>query len=223
MFGTLKYHRMIIFMNLFEIAESLWNVPKFSQILNWWRHSALGIHFQTMAPIFLTYLPFLLKNASIDLLDIKSHKNCLASPRWCFKENYHWFWLTLCDPMTSYTAGKFQFVFERAEKWWTSHNFVKTYYFLMRFFVRSDSWRRFCFANWKKGKFCWLSSFKKGVDAELDQPIARARQNFQKAITFDPDIYPDRTRFGEVADILGKVNTSRIATPPSNSSKLLTF
>ena len=29
MFGTLKYHRMIIFMNLFEIAESLRNVPKY--------------------------------------------------------------------------------------------------------------------------------------------------------------------------------------------------
>ena len=33
MFGTLKYHRMKIFMNLFEIAESLRNVPKFAKIL----------------------------------------------------------------------------------------------------------------------------------------------------------------------------------------------
>ena len=48
----------------------------------------------------------------IDLLDIKSPKNCLALPRWCFEENDHWFWP--CAPMTSYTAGKFQFVFERA-------------------------------------------------------------------------------------------------------------
>ena len=30
------------------------------------------------------------------------------------------------------------------------------------------------------------------VDAELDQPIARARLNFQKVIHFDPDIHPDR-------------------------------
>ena len=33
-----------------------------------------GAHF------FLTRLSFLLKNAEIDLLDIKSHKNCLVLP-----------------------------------------------------------------------------------------------------------------------------------------------
>ena len=38
---------------------------------------------------------------------------------------------------------------------------------------------------------------KTGVDAELDQPIARARLNSQKAIPFDPVIHPDRIRFGE--------------------------
>ena len=38
------------------------------------------------------------------------------------------------------------------------------------------------------------------VDAELDQPIARARLNFQKVIPFDPDIHPDRIRFSEVND-----------------------
>ena len=57
---------------------------------------------------------------------------------------------------------------------------------------------------------------KTDVDAELDQPIARARLNFQKVITFDPDIHPDRIRFGEVTDILGKVNTRKShATPYS--------
>ena len=43
---------------------------------------------------------------------------------------------------------------------------------------------------------------KTDVDAELDQPIARGRLNFQKVIHFDPDIHPDRIRFGEVTDIL---------------------
>ena len=32
---------------------------------------------------------------------------------------------------------------------------------------------------------------KTDVDAELDQPIARARLNFQKVIPFDSDIHPD--------------------------------
>ena len=45
---------------------------------------------------------------------------------------------------------------------------------------------------------------KADVDVELDQPIARARLNFQKVIPFDPEIHPDRIRFGEVTDILGK-------------------
>ena len=36
---------------------------------------------------------------------------------------------------------------------------------------------------------------KTDVDAELDQPIARAKL---------PDIYPDRIMFGEVTDIFGK-------------------
>ena len=43
---------------------------------------------------------------------------------------------------------------------------------------------------------------KTDVDAGLDQPIARARLNFQKVIQFDTDIHPDRIRFGEVTDIL---------------------
>ena len=97
MLGTLKYHRMIIFMNLFEIAESLRNVPKFAQMLNWWRHSAFrysfsdnGSHFFELSCHFYWGV-----SASIDLLDIKSHKNCLALPRWCFKENYHWFWASV--------------------------------------------------------------------------------------------------------------------------------
>ena len=42
---------------------------------------------------------------------------------------------------------------------------------------------------------------KTDVDAELDQPIARARLNFQKVIPFEPDIHLDRIRFGEVTDI----------------------
>ena len=48
--------------------------------------------FRQWHPFFLTQLSFLLKNSSMDLLDIKSHKNCLALPRWCFIENCDWFW-----------------------------------------------------------------------------------------------------------------------------------
>ena len=47
MFGSLMVHRMIIFMNLFEIAVSLRDVPKY--LID--DLSALDIHFQTMAPI----------------------------------------------------------------------------------------------------------------------------------------------------------------------------
>ena len=49
--------------------------------------------------------------------------------------------------------------------------------------------------------------------AELDQPIARARVKFQKVIPFDPDIHPGRITFGEVTDILGKVNTRKASGP----------
>ena len=42
---------------------------------------------------------------------------------------------------------------------------------------------------------------KTDVDAELDQPFARARLTYQQVIPFDPDIHPDRIRFGEVTDI----------------------
>ena len=45
---------------------------------------------------------------------------------------------------------------------------------------------------------------KTDVDTELDQPMARARLNFQKVIPFDPDIQRDRISFGVVTDILGK-------------------
>ena len=47
------------------------------------------------------------------------------------------------------------------------------------------------------------------VDAELDQPFAKARLTYQQVIPFDPDIHPDRIRFGEVTEILGKVNTRK--------------
>ena len=66
---------------------------------------------------------------------------------------------------------------------------------------------------------------KTDVDAELDQPIARARLNFQKVIPFDPDIHPDRIRFGEVTDILRKVNTRKACGPDyiTNKSYAISF
>ena len=62
---------------------------------------------------------------------------------------------------------------------------------------------------------------KTDVHAELDQPIARARLNFQKVIPFDPDIHPDRIRFGEVTDILGKVNTRKACGPDHITNKTI--
>ena len=62
---------------------------------------------------------------------------------------------------------------------------------------------------------------KTDVDTELDQPIARARLNFQKVIPFDPDIHPDRIRFGEVTDILGKVNTRKACGPDHITNKII--
>ena len=62
---------------------------------------------------------------------------------------------------------------------------------------------------------------KTDIDAELDQPIARARLNFQKVIPFDPDIHPDRIRLGEVTDILGKINTSKACGPEHITNKII--
>ena len=64
---------------------------------------------------------------------------------------------------------------------------------------------------------------KTDVAAELDQLIARARLNFQKVIPFDPDIHPDRIRFGEVTDILGKVNTRKACGPDHTSNKIIRY
>ena len=62
---------------------------------------------------------------------------------------------------------------------------------------------------------------KTEIDAELVQPIARARLNFQKVIPFDPDIHPGRIRFGEVTDILGKVNTRKACGPDDITNKII--
>ena len=64
---------------------------------------------------------------------------------------------------------------------------------------------------------------KTEVDAELDQPITRARLNFQKVIPFDPDIHPDRIRFGEMTDILGKVNTRKACGPDHITNKIIRY
>ena len=64
---------------------------------------------------------------------------------------------------------------------------------------------------------------KTDVDAELDQPIARARLNFQKVLPFDPDIHPDRIWFGEVTDILGKVNARKACVPDYITNKIIRY
>ena len=61
---------------------------------------------------------------------------------------------------------------------------------------------------------------KTDVDAELDQPIARTRLNFQ-VIPFDPDIHPDRIRFSKVTDILRKVNTRKACGPDHITNKII--
>ena len=64
---------------------------------------------------------------------------------------------------------------------------------------------------------------KTDVDAELDQPYARARLTYQQVIPFDPDIHPDRIRFGEVTDILGKVNTRKACGPDHITNKIICY
>ena len=64
---------------------------------------------------------------------------------------------------------------------------------------------------------------KTDVDAELDQPFARARLTYQQVIPFDPDIHPDRIRFGEVTDILGKVNTRKACGPDHITNKIIRY
>ena len=64
---------------------------------------------------------------------------------------------------------------------------------------------------------------KTDVDAELDQPFARARLTYQQVIPFDPDIHPDRIRFGEVTDILGKVNTRKACGPYRITNKIIRY
>ena len=64
---------------------------------------------------------------------------------------------------------------------------------------------------------------KTDVGAELDQPFARARLTCQQVIPFDPDIHPDRIRFGEVTDILGKVNTRKACGPDHITNKIIHY
>ena len=64
---------------------------------------------------------------------------------------------------------------------------------------------------------------KTDVDAELGQPFARARLTYQQVIPFDPDIHPDRIRFGEVTDILGKVNTKKACGPDHITNKIIRY
>ena len=49
------------------------------------------------------------------------------------------------------------------------------------------------------------------------------RLNFQKVIPFDPDIRPDRIRFGEVTDILGKVNTRKACGTDHITNKIIRY
>ena len=64
---------------------------------------------------------------------------------------------------------------------------------------------------------------KTDVDAEWDQPFASARLTYQQVIPFDPDIHPDRIRFGEVTDILGKVNTRKACGPDHITNKIIRY
>ena len=64
---------------------------------------------------------------------------------------------------------------------------------------------------------------KTDVDAELDQPFARARLTYQQVLPFDPDIHPDRIRFGEVTDILRKVNTRKACGPDHITNNIIRY
>ena len=46
---------------------------------------------------------------------------------------------------------------------------------------------------------------------------------YQQVIPFDPDIHPDKIRFGEVTDILGKVNTRKACGPDHITNKIIRY
>ena len=50
-----------------------------------------------------------------------------------------------------------------------------------------------------------------------------ARLTYQQVIPFDPDIHPDRIRFGEVTDILWKVNTRKACGPDHITNKIIRY
>ena len=64
---------------------------------------------------------------------------------------------------------------------------------------------------------------KTDIDAEQDQPIGRARLNFQKGIPFVPDIHPDIIWFGKVTDILVKVNIRKACGPDHITNKIIRY
>ena len=61
------------------------------------------------------------------------------------------------------------------------------------------------------------------MDAELDHHIARARLNLQKVIPYDPDIHPDRIRFGEVTKIPENVNIRKACGPDRITNKITRY
>ena len=76
---------------------------------------------------------------------------------------------------------------------------------------------------WLKVRRVFDEEVKTDVDAELDPPFARARLTYQQVIPFDPDIHPDRIRFGEVTDILGKVNIRKACGPDHITNKIIRY
>ena len=88
---TLNCWQVVIFINVFGIAESLGNLPKFAQIFDWWRHSALGVHFQTMASIFLNSVVIFTWRILQSTFWIQNRVKMFNIFRWCFKVDYHWF------------------------------------------------------------------------------------------------------------------------------------
>ena len=64
---------------------------------------------------------------------------------------------------------------------------------------------------------------KTDVEAEMDQPFARARLNYMTTVPFNIEKHPDRILFGEVTHELGRVNIRKACGPDNITNKLIRY
>ena len=118
------------------------NLPQFPQIRNWWRHTGSCVDFQVSKPNFSDSTFFLRQNRymPIFLKSILSLSKTISSLRYTIRNA----WCSERCPSWRHKSDLLGWsVFLNPQKWPTLklHNFVKNWYFLMRFFAfESHNW-----------------------------------------------------------------------------------